>query len=200
MWNSLTKRLGLHTRTKRRPRPSLRDRYPQYVIGKHTYGDLHVSQWGEGESLTIGAFCSIAEGVRIYLGGEHRIDWVTTFPFNVLWESAASFTGHPASKGKVVVGNDVWIGAEALILSGVTIGDGAVIGARAVVTKEIPAYAIAVGNPATVVRRRFDADTIEALLRIRWWDWDDARIQRALPLLLSGNVAAFLQAVQAGNL
>ena len=200
MWNSLAKCLGLRAGARRRRRLRLQDRYPQYAIGKYTYGDLHVYQWGEGRSLTIGSFCAIADGARIYLGGEHRTDWVTTFPFSALWKGASEFTGHPTSKGDIVIGNDVWIGAEALILSGVTIGDGAVIGARAVVTKEVPPYAIAVGNPASVIRRRFDADIIDALLRIRWWDWDDARIRKALPLLLSDNVAAFIQAVQGGDI
>ena len=150
--------------------------------------------------MTVGAFCSIAEGVKVFLGGEHRTDWVTTFPFNVLWQDASGIPGHPKSKGDVVIGNDVWVGTEALILSGVTIGDGAVVGARAVVAKDVPPYAIAAGNPASVVRKRFDEDTIAALLRIRWWDWEDTRLVKALPFLLSEKVTPFLQAVEAGDL
>jgi acetyltransferase-like isoleucine patch superfamily enzyme len=171
----------------------LRAKYPQYSIGRGTYGDLRVRSWGEGVTLTIGAFCSVASGVQILLGGEHRPDWVTTYPFSVLWEKGRHLPGHPASKGDVVIGNDVWIGAEAMILSGVTIGDGAVIGARSVVTKDVPPYAIVGGNPARLIRMRFDEATISRLQSLKWWTWDDAKIERFLPLLLSDRVEAFLR-------
>jgi acetyltransferase-like isoleucine patch superfamily enzyme len=171
----------------------LRAKYPQYHIGRGTYGDLRVRSWGEGTTLTMGAFCSVASGVQILLGGEHRPDWVTTYPFNVLWEKARHLSGHPSSKGDVVIGNDVWIGAEAMILSGVTIGDGAVIGARAVVTKDVPPYAVVGGNPARVIRMRFDEATIARLQNLKWWTWDDTPIEKFLPLLLSDNVEAFLR-------
>jgi chloramphenicol O-acetyltransferase type B len=150
--------------------------------------------------LRIGAFCSIAVGVKIFLGGEHRLDWVTTYPFNIIWEKGRGIKGHPKTKGDVVVGNDVLIGAEALILSGVTIGDGAVIGARAIVTRNIPSYAIAVGNPARVVKKRFDEETIGRLMTIKWWDWDDARIEKALPMLLNNDIEAFLQAAESNKI
>ncbi|HEX5127349.1 MAG TPA: CatB-related O-acetyltransferase, partial [Rhodocyclaceae bacterium] len=134
-------------------RKTLQQRYPQYSIGRGTYGDdLLVRNWNEGTTLRIGNYCSIAAGVKIYLGGEHRTDWVTTYPFSALWPEAAHIEGHPRSKGDVTIGNDVWIGTEAMILSGVTIGDGAVIGARAVVSRDVPPYAIVAGNPASVVR------------------------------------------------
>jgi len=171
----------------------LRAQYPQYNMGRGTYGDLRVRSWGEGSTLTMGAFCSVAHGVQILLGGEHRPDWVTTYPFSVLWENGRHLPGHPASKGDVVIGNDVWIGAEAMILSGVTIGDGAVIGARSVVTKDVPPYAIVGGNPARLIRLRFDQTTIARLQNLQWWTWDDARIERFLPLLLSDSVEAFLR-------
>ncbi|MCL5282508.1 MAG: CatB-related O-acetyltransferase [Planctomycetes bacterium] len=170
----------------------LRTKYPQYNIGRGTYGDLRVRSWGEGATLTMGAFCSVASGVQILLGGEHRPDWVTTYPFSVLWAKGRRLPGHPASKGDVVIGNDVWIGAEAMILSGVTIGDGAVIGARSVVTKDVPPYAIVGGNPARLIRMRFDEPTMARLQSLKWWTWDDARIEKLLPLLLSDNVEAFL--------
>jgi hypothetical protein len=109
-----------------------------------------------------------------------------------LWKSASAITGHPKSKGDVVIGNDVWIGTEAVIMSGVTIGDGAVIGARAVVAKDVPPYSIAVGNPARVVKTRFDQKTVNRLLTIKWWDWDEATIEAHMPLLLSGNMELFL--------
>jgi len=174
-------------------RPSLQARYPQYTIGKWTYGDPKIRSWGEGATLRMGAFCSIAEGVKIFLGGEHRTDWVTTFPFSVLWESGHGIKGHPKTKGDVIIGNDVWLGADCVIMSGVTIGDGAVVGARTVVTRDIPPYSVVAGNPAAIVKKRFDDATIERLLRIRWWDWEDAAIEKALPMLLSEDIHRFLE-------
>lgn len=171
----------------------LRARYPQYSIGRGTYGDLRVRNWGDGATLTMGAFCSVASGVQVLLGGEHRPDWVTTYPFSALWAKGRHLPGHPASKGDVIIGNDVWIGAEAMILSGVTIGDGAVIGARAVVAKDVSPYAIVGGNPARLIRMRFDEATIARLQNLKWWTWDDARIERFLPLLLNDDVSAFLR-------
>lgn len=179
-------------RQRLRPRKTLRDRYPQYDIGRHSYGKPQVHQWGEGTTLRVGAFCSFAQGVQIFLGGEHRPDWVTTYPFNVLWPEGRGLTGHPHSKGDVVIGNDVWVAHEAVILSGVTIGDGAVIGARAVVSRDVPPYAIVAGNPARVLRHRFDPDTVQRLLDTRWWDWDDALIAQRLPALLNTDTHAFL--------
>lgn len=176
---------------------TLQERYPQYAIGRHSYGDLKVRHWGEGARLEIGAFCSFAEGVKILLGGEHRVDWVTTFPFSVLWKQAAGgITGHPHSKGDVIIGNDVWVGTEALIMSGVRIGDGAVIGARAVVTRDVPPYAIVAGHPARLVRYRFAQERIDRLLRLAWWNWSDAAIARHLPALLSADIDAFLDAAE----
>ena len=176
---------------------TLRERQPLWDVGRATYGDPLVHDWGEGARLRIGAFCSIADGVQIFLGGEHRPDWVTTYPFNAMWPSAESFKGHPATKGDVTIGNDVWIAREAMILSGVTIGDGAVIGARAVVSKDVAPYAVVAGNPARVLRHRFEPAVIERLLALRWWDWDDARIEAQLPLMLASDVVAFLDAASA---
>lgn len=175
---------------------SLQERYPQYEIGRGTYGDLSIKRRGDGASLKIGNFCSIASGVRIFLGGEHRIDWVTTFPFSVLWDSAQHIKGHPCSRGDVIIGHDVWIGTEALIMSGVTIETGAVIGARSVVTKNIPAYCVAAGNPARIVKKRFNDSIISRLLDTRWWDWDDAKIEKHLPFLLDDDVEKFLDAIK----
>ena len=94
------------------------------------------------------------------------------------------------------MGNDVWIGMEAMIMSGVTIGDGAVIGARAVVTKDVPPYTVVVGSPAVAIKKRFDDETIERLLAIKWWDWDDSRIEKALPMLLNNDIKAFFEAAE----
>ena len=177
---------------------TLRERHPEWDAGRHSYGDPEVHDWGEGARLRIGAFCSFAHGVQVFLGGEHRVDWVTTYPFNRMWPAAAQVEGHPATKGDVVIGNDVWVGAEAVILSGVRIGDGAVIGARAVVAKDVAPYAVVVGNPARQVKLRFSPETVRRLLAVAWWDWPDERIERALPLLLSGEVERFLEQAEAG--
>lgn len=177
---------------------SLQERFPQYEIGRESYGDPIVRSWKEGASLKIGAFCSIAAGVKIFLGGEHRTDWVTTFPFPTLWKKQAGhIPGHPRTRGDVVIGNDVWIGTEAIILSGVRIGDGAVVGARALVTGNVPPYAIVAGNPAKLVRMRFADNIVVRLLDIAWWNWSDERIARYMPLLLSVEIESFIDAVAA---
>ena len=178
---------------------ALHQRYPEHAIGRWTYGGLTVHSWNEGEPLThlsIGAFCSIAAGVQIFLGGEHRSEWVSTFPFN-MWDGAHHLGGPPKSKGDVVIGNDVWIGTEAMIVSGVRIGDGAVIGARALVARDVEAYAIVAGNPARVIGRRFSEDIVERLLRIRWWDWSDERILEFLPCMMGPDIESFLKAGEA---
>jgi virginiamycin A acetyltransferase len=163
----------------------------RYDVGRWTYGEPDILHWGEPATLRVGAFCSIAKGVAIFLGGNHRTDWVTTFPFSEFWECAKHIPGHPATRGDVVIGNDVWIGDGATILSGVHIGDGAVVAARAVVTKDVPAYGIVAGNPALLVRTRFTADEISTLQRIAWWRWDDEKIKEAMPVLLNDNIDRF---------
>jgi acetyltransferase-like isoleucine patch superfamily enzyme len=139
--------------------------------------------------MKIGAFCSISDGVTIFLGGNHRTDWVTTYPFSVLRESAKDLVGHPATKGDVVIGNDVWIAYGATILSGVEIGNGAVIGAQAVVTKSVLPYSIVAGNPARHIKFRFAEHEIEILQSLAWWDWPEDKLDKAMPLLLSENIA-----------
>lgn len=191
--NLLTKLFTLRPFNRNRP---LHKRYPQYEIGRGTYGNPQIYAWGEGATFKIGAFCSIAPGVKIFLGGEHRIDWVTTYPFNMMWKNAQQFTGHPKTKGDVIVGNDVWIGSEAVIMSGVQIGDGAVVGARAVVTKDIEPYAIYAGNPARLIKKRFDDTTIESLLELAWWHLNDSDIEQLLPTLLNSDIEAFIIAVK----
>jgi len=181
------------------PPSPLHERYPEHEFGRGTYGDdLEIKSWGEGAKLRIGAFTSIAAGVQIFLGGEHRTEWVTTFPFSALWPSAKHIAGHPKTKGDVVIGSDVWLGTGALISSGVTIGHGAVIGARAVITRNVAPYTIVVGNPAKVVRERFTPQQIEKLLAIEWWSWPDERIERAMPALLSPDIDHFIREAEAG--
>ena len=178
----------------------IQEKFPQFDIGRGTYGIPKIRSWQEGPTLRIGAFCSIAANVQIFLGGEHRVDWLTTYPFSVFWAEARHIEGHPRIKGDVVIGNDVWIGTDAMILSGVTIGDGAVIGAGAVVGKDVPPYSIVIGNPGVVVRRRFTEEVIGRLLAIQWWNWDDDRIKKVLPLLLSDDPEPFLAAAAAVGL
>jgi acetyltransferase-like isoleucine patch superfamily enzyme len=156
-------------------------------IGSYSYGFHDAYFWNDETKIAIGKYCSIAEGVIFILGGEHRADWVTTYPFSAFpneWESAANIPGHPASKGDIVIGNDVWIGNGALILSGVTVGHGAIIGARSVITKDIEPYAIYAGNPAKFIRYRFEQPTREELLRLAWWDWPHEKVVANMPQLL----------------
>lgn len=165
--------------------------YNKYQVGEFTYGTPKVLDWGEGATLVIGKFCSIADDVTIFLGGNHRTDWVSTYPFNVLndeFPNAKEIKGHPISKGDVIIGNDVWIGKGASILSGVLIGDGAVIGAETVVTKDVEPYSICVGNPGKVIKKRFSDYEIELLLKIKWWDWSTKKINEEIEFLC-GNIS-----------
>lgn len=161
-------------------------------VGDYTYGNFKVHSWDNNSKLKIGKFCSIANGVKFILGGEHRTDFITTYPFNALLESFNYIEGHPHTKGDITLGNDIWIGGDAKILSGVNIKDGAVIGANSLVTKDIPAYAIAAGNPAKIIRYRFDKKTIEKFLKIKWWDFKEEELINAIPLLQSRNINEFL--------
>lgn len=161
----------------------------KYIIGDYTYGHPKVYDWDDGGNLIIGKFCSIADEVTILLGGNHRTDWISTYPFNALsseWEVARGIKGHPWSKGDVVIGNDVWIGLGATILSGVSIGDGAVIAAKSVVVKDVPPYAIVAGNPAKVIKYRFNKRKIRKLLKVKWWDWSEDSVKNNIHTLCSG--------------
>ncbi len=163
------------------------------VIGEHTYGKPHVLRWADTDGkLFIGKYCSIAANVKIYLGGDHKTGWVTTYPFTAK-HPELGITGHPASKGNVVIGNDVWIGNEAVILSGVSVGDGAVIWAGAVVSRNVEPYGIAVGNPAKVKRIRFNTRIVRDLLSIKWWDWPHDKVVRFAPLLCSPDINKFIE-------
>ena len=164
--------------------------YAKYSIGRFTYGEPTVLDYGDA-TLKVGSFCSISDGVKVLLGGNHRADWLTTYPFPELWPEAQGMPGHPATKGDVIIGHDVWIGLDALILSGVHVGDGAIIGARSVVTKSVAPYAIVAGNPARQIRKRFPEEVIARLLEIQWWQWPSEKISAALPHLLSGDFARF---------
>lgn len=168
-------------------------RYADYQIGDWTYGHPDVFAWGEGAALKIGKFCSIAARVTIMLGGEHNTDWVTTYPFNPIFPQANAYTGHPKTKGNVTIGHDVWLGIDSMVMSGVSIGNGAAIAARSTVTKDVPPYAIVGGNPAKVIRYRFPASIIADLERIAWWNWPLPQVLSALPFLLSNQIEPFIQ-------
>lgn len=165
----------------------------KYDVGRDSYGSPRIFSWGERSTLKVGKFCSIAEEVKIFLGGNHRSDWVTTFPFSALWPSATHITGHPTTRGDVVIGHDVWIGYGATILSGVTIGNGAVIGAFSVVAKDVPPYSVVVGNPAKVVKKRFTEDKIAILQELRWWDWENEKLIYAIESLLCYDVYKLME-------
>jgi len=164
-------------------------------VGRHSYGspDIH---WytGSERKVRIGNFCSIARDVTLITGGTHPVNWVSTYPFRINWGlSGAREDGLPCSNGDISIGSDVWIAEGATILSGVTIGHGAVICARAVVTKDVPPYAIVGGVPARVIRYRFDSDVIARLLRICWWEWPDEEIRGIVSLLSCPDMAAFFE-------
>lgn len=178
----------------------LRKTYPWASIGEETYGGLLVYRWEEATSLSIGSYTSFAFAVKLLLGGDHRKDWVTTFPFSALWPEVAHIPGHPRRSGGTKIGNDVWVGADTLILPEVTIGDGAVVGAGAVVNRDVLPYEIVQGNPARHAGYRFNRYTVDRLLRVKWWDWPRSRIVTALPAMLSGEIDSFLNKVEAGEL
>ena len=146
-----------------------------------------------GDRLKIGRFCSIACGAKfIFTSANHALGSLSTYPFPIFFEEwgldPKDISSAWDNKGDIEVGNDVWIGYEAVILSGVKIGDGAIIGARAVVTKDVEPYAIVGGVPAKQIRKRFDDDTIDKLMKLRWWDMDEEAIRRSIGAIKAGDV------------
>ncbi|MCA1297463.1 type B chloramphenicol O-acetyltransferase [Stappia indica] len=179
---------------------------PNILVGRYSYysGYYHGHSFddcaryllpdrNDVDRLIIGSFCSIGTGATFMMAGNqgHRNDWISTFPFFYMSEEPA-FAGaengyQPA--GDTVVGNDVWIGSEAMIMPGIRIGDGAMIGTRAVVTRDVAPYSIVGGNPAREIRKRFADAEIALLLEMTWWDWPLERIEHEMPALCSGDVA-----------
>lgn len=164
-----------------------------HIKGKYTYGNPEVYNWTNKYKLYIGNFCSIADNVVIIVDGNHRSDWISTYPFSEFFKDIIKNTGHPSGKGNMKIGNDVWIGNGVLILPGVNIGDGAVIGAGSVVTKNVDNYEIVAGNPAKHIRYRFIKDEIDALEKIKWWNWPIGKIKANIELLQSPNIDEFIK-------
>lgn len=162
------------------------------TIGEYTYVCPKIHKWTNKYTLTIGKFCSIAEGAEIIVDGNHRVDWVTTYPLSILIKDDYSLRGHPEGKGDMVIGNDVWIGMKTLIMPGVCIGDGAVVAAGAVVTHNVLPYEIVGGVPARHIKFRFNEWQIATLLKIRWWDWDIDKIKENIPLLEQEDITRFI--------
>jgi len=168
--------------------------------GVYTYGTQNIilKTFGESAILKIGKFCSIARNVTVYLGGDHRTDWITTFPFGHIHEKDFPYhgKGHPKTNGNVVIENDVWIGENVVIMSGVKISSGAVIANNSHVVKDVPPYSIYGGNPAKLIRKRFNDFTIDKLLEFAWWDKPNEEINKIIPLLCSDNIVELLAKIE----
>lgn len=176
---------------------------PNIIVGEYTYYDdingaerfeEHVTHHYDfiGDKLIIGKFCAIGKGIEFIMNGaNHRMNSITTYPFNIMgsgWEKWTPKLEELPIKGNTIIGNDVWIGQNVTVMPGIHIGDGAIIAANSVVTKDIPAYHIAGGNPCKIIRKRFDDELISFLLKIKWWDWTPEKIFDNLDTLCSGNL------------
>lgn len=176
---------------------------PNIVVGEYTYYDdkngaerfeEHVTHHYEflGDRLIIGKFCAIATGIEFVMNGaNHRMNSVTTYPFNIMghgWEKATPKLEELPFKGDTIIGNDVWIGQNVTVMPGVQIGDGAIVAANSVVTKNVPPYHIVGGNPCKLIKKRFDDSLIDYLLQLKWWDWPAKQIFDNLELLCSADL------------
>lgn len=179
---------------------------PNVVVGDYTYYDdpdgpehfvarcvLYHYPF-VGDKLLIGKFCALARGVRFVMNGaNHRIAGFSTYPFYIFgtgWESAAPQPGDLPYKGDTVIGHDVWLGYDSVVMPGVHIGHGAIVAACSVVTKDVPPYAVFGGNPAQIIRYRFPQDVVSRLLQIAWWDWPVEKITRNLKAIVGADIAA----------
>lgn len=180
---------------------------PNIIAGKYSYysGYYHGHSFDDCaryllpdrydvDKLIIGSFCSIGSGASFIMAGNqgHRHDWISTFPFFYMSEVEDFRNANDGfqKSGDTVIGNDVWIGSEAMIMPGINVGDGAVIGSRALVTKNIEPYAVVGGNPAKEIKKRFSDEHIDMLLEMQWWNWNEKLLKNAMPLLCDGNIHA----------
>jgi virginiamycin A acetyltransferase len=178
---------------------------PNIIIGDYTYyDDPEDSENFErnvlyhfdfiGDRLIVGKFCAIATGVKFIMNGaNHKLSGFSTYPFNIFgngWETVTPDPQELPYKGDTVIGNDVWLGYETIIMPGVQIGDGAIVAAKSVVTKDVPAYTIVGGNPAKPIRQRFSDEVVQELLAIAWWNWDIQKITRNLDKIVSADLDA----------
>ena len=168
--------------------------------GKGTYFDrnINIISWSDEYKVNVGKYCSIGRESNFFLHANHRPDWITTSStllgsVNKEIENMHFRLGHPSCNGDINIGNDVWIGAKATIMSGVNIGHGVVIGSGAVIAKDIPPYAIVVGNPGKVIKYRFTENQIKKLLQIKWWDWSQEKIRYNALLMWSNNIDEFIK-------
>ena len=180
---------------------------PNIIVGDYSYYDDPVDPEGfernvlynyGSDRLIIGKFCAIATGVKFIMNGaNHKLDGISTYPFPIFghgWETAMDKLIDLPSRGDTIIGNDVWIGYDSLIMPGVKIGDGAIVAARSVVVKDVPAYTIVGGNPAGTIKQRFSDAEIAQLLMIRWWDWEIGKITRNINLIVEGDIEALRNA------
>ena len=180
---------------------------PKIIIGDYTYYDdpedsenfernvLYHYPFSQ-DKLIIGKFCALATGIKFIMNGaNHKISGFSTYPFYIFgngWEKVTPDDDEFPFKGDTVVGNDVWIGYESVIMPGVTIGDGAIVAAKSVVVDNVPPYCVVGGNPAKIIRQRFNNETIKALLEIAWWNWDIEKISANLTYITSAEIDALL--------
>lgn len=182
---------------------------PNIIIGDYTYyDDPQDAENFErnvlyhfpfiGDKLIIGKFCAIARGVKFIMNGaNHKMSGISTYPFQIFdngWQEVMPAVGDLPYKGDTVIGNDVWIGYEALLMPGVKVGNGAIIASRSVVTSDVPAYAIVGGNLAKIIQSRFAADTVTKLEQLAWWQWSAEKITKNLALIVAGNVEKLILA------
>jgi virginiamycin A acetyltransferase len=178
---------------------------PNITIGDYTYyDDPEDSENFErnvlyhfpfiGDRLIIGKFCALARGIKFIMNGaNHKLDGFSTYPFYIFgngWETATPEPGDLPYKGNTVIGNDVWVGYEAVMMPGVKVGDGAIVAAKSVVVGDVPPYAIVGGNPARLIRQRFGDEVVEGLLAIAWWDWNIGKITRNLDKIVAADIEA----------
>ena len=180
---------------------------PNIVVGDYSYYDDPISpenfeknvlyNYGN-DRLIIGKFCAIATNVKFIMNGaNHKLDGISTYPFPTFgngWQTAMNLLMELPSKGDIVIGNDVWIGYESVIMPGVKIGDGVVIAAKSVVAKDVPAYTVVGGNPAGLIKQRFSDAEVAQLLEIRWWDWQIDKITRNIRIIMQGDIQSLINA------